>query len=77
MLMKKLALVRQHLRPSPRIRVARVAFSLHAAAGLSLGTLQTAAVAATAAAAEPTKESRMKGALFGTLVADALTLGTH
>jgi len=30
-----------------------------------------------AVAAAPTKESRMKGAMLGALVADALTLGTH
>merc|ERR1712046_150978 len=29
------------------------------------------------AVAEPSKESRIKGAFFGTLVADALTLGSH
>ena len=40
-------------------------------------TLLAAAALAAPAAAEPAKESRMKGALYGALVADALTLGTH
>ena len=43
--------------------------------------VRVAAVAVVAAAArvaaEPTQESRMKGAMLGSLVADALTLGTH
>merc|ERR1719198_2386753 len=44
---------------------------------VTLVILQLFAAMCVAADSKPSKESRIRGAFFGSLVADALTLGTH